>query len=262
MKPWRRRRRAAKVLGAAFRRDHWRAAANMPRVLERPLDGLRRYLLGDRGGCYPVRIGLRTPQGRIALQVDAPVDFLTVNEVFCRLDYPAPPPGGVVVDVGANLGISAAWFLTRRRDSRVVAFEPDPRNLPRLEANLAPFAGRWRLEPVALALQDGEAGFAIEASGRYGRLSEQPFASVESEVIRVRCSALDAALREVLAREGRIDVLKLDVEGWEAVLLAALPPDLLPRIGVVAAEGRFPDIALPGFRASERGGVTVFRRTG
>ncbi len=57
MKPWRRRRRLGKILGAALRAEHWRAAANMPRVLERPVDGLRREAL-VREGRFP---GLSLP---------------------------------------------------------------------------------------------------------------------------------------------------------------------------------------------------------
>jgi hypothetical protein len=46
----------------------------------------------------------------------------------------------LVIDCGANVGYSAAYFLTRFPNCKVICVEPDFSNFKLLEKNLAPFA--------------------------------------------------------------------------------------------------------------------------
>ncbi len=158
-------------------------------------------------------------------------DLLTVNEVFCRLDYAAPPDTRVVVDVGSNVGISALYFLTRDPAVRCHLFEPVPQNVARLRHNLARFEGRWTLTEAAVWDRETTASFGVESTGRYGGIGvELP------EQIEVRCLDVNAVLADVLEREERIDVLKLDTEGAEADTVAAIRPELLARVGTIYFE--------------------------
>jgi FkbM family methyltransferase len=133
--------------------------------------------------------------------------------------------------MGSNIGISALYFLTRNRTSRAYCFEPDPRNVERLRENLRGLDGRLELEPVAIGLSDGEVSFGTEPTGRYGRIGED-----FGETISVRCREINGVLEEILAREGRIDVLKIDTEGLEVGLVSAIRPELLDRISTVYYE--------------------------
>ena len=69
--------------------------------------------------------------------------MFTVNEVFCRRDYPVPPGARSVVDIGSNIGLSALFFLTRDESCRCWLYEPVPANVERLRANLRAFADRF-----------------------------------------------------------------------------------------------------------------------
>src|SRR5258708_9013367 len=55
-----------------------------------------------------------------------------------------------ILDCGANVGYSAAYFLTRFPEAVLIAVEPDPDNCAMLEANLAGFAGRYRVVRSAI----------------------------------------------------------------------------------------------------------------
>jgi FkbM family methyltransferase len=176
---------------------------------------------------------------------------VTVHEVFCREDYPAPgdPGGGAVVDVGSNIGISALWFLTRSPTVIVSCFEPVPENVARLTDNLAPFAGRWSVEEVAVDAAGGEVEFGVEATGRYGGIDV-----ATGRTMNVRCRPIAEVLDEALAEAGRIDVLKIDTEGAELRTVAAIRRDQLARIGRVAYEWLGPE-------PPPHGDAVAFRRS-
>jgi FkbM family methyltransferase len=223
---------------------NYRALARMARRYPRFLASVPRYFL--LRGDYPVRWAVRTPAGVVAPTLHHPHDFLTLNEVFCREDYPVPPPGGVVVDIGSNIGISALWFLTRDPGVRVHCFEPVPANVARLHGNLAGQEGRYELTEAAVDAQAGPVSFGVEPSGRYGGIG----ADFE-EQIEVDCLAIADVLDAVLEREPRIDVLKLDTEGAELRTLQAIRADQLARISAIVFEWDVrPTLSLGRFHGS------------
>jgi FkbM family methyltransferase len=222
-------RSKAAVLRAPLQRGHYRALTGMVLRYPRFVENLRRFLTAK--GEYPYACRVRTPTGVVAPMLYTSHDISTVNEVFCRQDYRAGRDLGVAVDIGANIGISGLYFLTRNHSSRVYLFEPDPKNTQRLARNLFGYEDRYVLEDVAVGLQDGQVSFGTEPTGRYGRISQD-----YGEVINVWCRHINAVLADVLEREARIDVLKIDVEGLEPQVVAAVAPEHLARIGVIYYE--------------------------
>lgn len=217
---------------APFRRRNYVAFVNSFRTYVRPIEGLRRYVYGS--GTYPWVASIKTPLGQGEVLVPHPHDVRTVNEVFCRRDYGSSAPR-VVADVGGNIGVAALYFLTRRPDSVVHVWEPHPGNLPVLRANLAHFADRCRVHEAALAPTAVTARFTAEPIGRYSGLTD--FMGVQvGEVIEVVTEEINAALREVIEQEGGIDLLKVDTEGSEPALLAAVEPHVWARVKDVVYE--------------------------
>ncbi len=146
-------------------------------------------------------------------------DLLSLNEIFCRLDYGNDAPQ-VVVDVGANVGLASLFWLTRRPDSRVFAYEPNPRNVERLRESLQAFADRVEVVEAAVATFAGTAEFVADDTGRYGRLRD---GSLEGFVFEVRTVALEDELERICAVVGKpVDLIKLDTEGTERTLLNSL----------------------------------------
>jgi FkbM family methyltransferase len=223
-----RRRRSA-----PFRLRNYRAAFHTLTSSRRPVDALRRYVLG--AGDYPWRERLRTPTGAVELVVPHPHDVRTVNEVFHRRDYGSGRPQ-VVVDIGGNIGVSAAYFLSRSPSSRVHVWEPVPHNLQTLRQNVAAFGDRCVVHEAALAPQAGLATFLIDPVGRYSGLAEYQDGACGKVPVEVECEAVADALRAVLEHEGRIDLVKVDTEGSEEAIVAAIPADVRARIGEIVYE--------------------------
>ena len=93
-------------------------------------------------------------------------DPLVFRQSFVELEYqPLDDVRDVqlIVDCGANVGYSSAFFLTQFPKAHVIAIEPDPDNFSLLEKNLAPYKGRFRAiqsaiwsKPTRLALSERE----------------------------------------------------------------------------------------------------------
>lgn len=256
------KRKLGRVAGALFAREHYVALAGMLRVYPSPVDGLRRYLMGS--GDYPADFAVRTPLGQQSIRLFGHHDMLTLNEVFCRGDYFVGPDLRLAVDFGSNIGISAAYFLTRNADARVHLFEPDPRNTARLRAQLAGFEGRWRLHESAVGVEAGDVVFAQEDTGRYGglRAAITGDAARRAVDITVPCVDAETALREIIDAEGPIDILKLDVEGMETRILDHLSAETLGSIRMIYAECLATDASPAGMRGRQRGSIAIFEPAG
>jgi FkbM family methyltransferase len=232
-----------KIMRASFSRCHYRALIGMMRVYTHPGEMLGRYLFGLGG--YPCQVCLHTPVGLVSAKLWSHSDVLTVNEIFCRLDYPAGSDVRIVVDLGSNIGLSALYFLTRNKESRCYLFEPVVRNQLRLRENLAGYEDRYLLSDVAVANINGDVEFGVEETGRYGGIGVTTGTN-----IKVSCRHVNEVLADVLRIEPLIDILKIDTEGQEVRTIEAIDNSLLRRIKRIYAElGRGERLQpLPGFR--------------
>jgi FkbM family methyltransferase len=228
------------MLIAPFQVRHYRALFQMRRVCPDFRECFRRYL--TNAGTYPYVIRLNTPQGIVAPTLFSYHDMLTINEVFCREDYRVGPDIRCVVDIGANIGLSALYFLTRNSDVHVYLFEPVVENRTKLRQNLDTYVSRYTLYEEAVGISTGMIAFGIEPTGRYGGIGRET-----GTVRQIPCRHINDVLAEILAKEPLIDVLKLDTEGLEAATVHAIAPEFLPRIKLILYE----DI---------EGGISVVRR--
>lgn len=209
-----------RIAMAPFQVRHWRALWRMLRLFERPVAVFVRYISND--GHYPWTPVLRTPIGRLRLNLRDYHDLLTVNEIFCRQDYGDGRDVHTVVDIGANRGLAALYFLTRNPNCRVYCFEPDPKNIAALRETLTGFESRYMLVERAVT-PDTMSSIRFLPAGRYGRIAGDQ--DEAENVVEFPAISIGDALRLALETERRIDVVKIDTEGNEPELVAALKGD-------------------------------------
>ena len=125
-------------------------------------------------------------------------------------------PGMVFVDIGANVGTYALYVATKAGPSaRVIAFEPHPRTFAKLAYNLdANGAGNVVAHNLAIAAETGTMDLFSDGGGNIGHAS---LLREGAGAVRSTQAVPVSALATVLSDAGieRIDLLKIDVEGFE-----------------------------------------------
>ena len=127
-------------------------------------------------------------------------------------------PGGVFIDVGANVGYHTLRALRHvGPNGRVLAFEPNPHVLQRLKHNLAiNRADNVELFEIALSKECEEVTIYCPTKGTHGLASLRNQGWENGEEYRVQAQPLDAVLPNDIPR---IDLIKIDVEGAELLVL-------------------------------------------
>lgn len=146
-----------------------------------------------------------------------PASYSRPDFDFVRKHLPAT---GVFLDVGANAGMFSLFASSLlQRGGVVIAVEPQPEIFARLQFNmacandLAAEGVRTVLVQAAIGPETGAAELSIP--------TELGQASLREEVGGVRISVPMLPLGDLLRREAitRVDVMKIDVEGFEDAVL-------------------------------------------
>ena len=150
-------------------------------------------------------------------------DIPTFDQIFLRKDYAFDFFGEpeVIVDAGANIGLTSVFFANKYPNARIIALEPDLGNFELLQKNVSPYPN---IVPVLAALWDkneeitlvdpglGEWGFMTKETGGSAEMIQGDF------VCMVKGVTIDALMHTYdLAR---INILKMDIEGAEREVFA------------------------------------------
>jgi hypothetical protein len=90
---------------------------------------------------FPLRARPKTTDRAIFWQIFGDREYRCLDEL---------KNARLIIDCGANVGYSSAYFLTHFPSSHVIAVEPDLENFNLLRTNLAPDRGRCRLVNSAI----------------------------------------------------------------------------------------------------------------
>lgn len=134
-------------------------------------------------------------------------------------------PGMVVVDIGANLGLYT--LIASETVQTVIAYEPEPVNAMLCEQTMR-INNRRNVKVICSGLSDRcETRILFLHPVNKGKHSLIPpeTHTQQKNSVRVPLTTLDESLR----KEGisRVDLIKLDVEGWEACVIRGMRETLL-----------------------------------
>jgi FkbM family methyltransferase len=179
---------------------------------------------------------------------------------------------GLVIDCGANVGYSSAYFLSRFSQCCVIAIEPDPKNYSALQRNLAPYGTRVKLINAGIWSQTAQLVISQDKYRDGREWARQVRECGKGEKADIEGIDVGSILSE--AGSERISLLKMDVEGAEAVVFSENYDSWLHRVDAIAIElhddsvfGNASDVFSSaingqGFELSRSGELTICRRPG
>ena len=157
----------------------------------------------------------------------------------------------VVLDIGANQGGFVEQVIAHRPGTKVYAFEPIPEMIQQIEMISKAYPDVVAV-PVALGEQASVATFHvhahIDASSLLNvRTDYKDLYPDQAAVLRnleVRVERLDDwAVQNDLLRAGAIDLVKIDVQGYEGQVIAGGPQVLRATRYLVAEAALYPSYA-------------------
>jgi FkbM family methyltransferase len=185
-----------------------------------------RRLRGGEPGSPPVSCRLRTLAHPILLRPGSE-DAATVTNTVVRGEwgaFSAPAAPRWMIDAGAYIGDTTAYFLSRFPTLRALALEPNPASYALALENLRPYGERAVVLNAGLWGTEGSAHVAGEFT----------HAAIGPTGIEIRTVDVPALLRQFSI--DHVDILKMDVEGAECSILSADPGAWLPKVSLLLLE--------------------------
>jgi FkbM family methyltransferase len=164
-------------------------------------------------------------------------DLKVFDQIFASREYrclEGLKEQGLIVDCGANVGYSAAYFLSVFPDSFVVAVEPDADNFDMLQRNLRPYKGRYMGIKAAVWPHAEKLRFKQSYIGlgkEWGRAVEPDDSNAGHQIETVDILGLIAH-----SPYKRASLLKIDIEGAERELFDKPPLPWLDLIDNIIIE--------------------------
>jgi FkbM family methyltransferase len=188
--------------------------------------------------------------------------WLRRHPLELRLHYPdigdmRLPPEPVVFDVGSNTGQFAESFLAWRPRAYVHAFEPQVSALEAMQSLLGAYE-RVRFNAFALGAEPCTRNFFVS------RFDQASSFLPNGEVLARGVGGIDFTTREQIEVEihtladyvreqgiARIDLLKLDVQGFEIEVFKGAVP-VLDRVDWIYSEAQFKELYADGPRWNDQ----------
>lgn len=232
---------------------HWRGLWKAIYTYKYPLREILNYSLKGRSSNLEIEL-----TNGLKLKLREPGDLITVHEIFCRNDYPVTGTEKFILDLGANIGVSALFFASNCPRGTIVSYEPDPRNFSLFELNTELFSARIKLiKSAVVPTATNQVEFTQLSSSRLGGVGLNG-----GNKITVAAKNINDIIRDAISEFGKIDILKIDIESLEDKVVSGIERKYLvdiDRIYVELPYGSF--IELVGFSNVIQGQVHKFKNS-
>jgi FkbM family methyltransferase len=141
---------------------------------------------------------------------------------------------GLVIDCGANIGLSTLYFLRRFPNAHVIALEPDPDNFKMLIRNTVGFSDRVTLLQAAVWNKNTRLVFSDTRA-----FDSQEWAKTCREAEggeRPRIEAFDIPTILGMSSFKRVGLLKIDIEAGELALFDQSAKDWIDLVDAITIE--------------------------
>lgn len=196
-----------------------------------------RYIYERNGSSYVLsKLGSKALRHSVHFRYKSS-DIYVFSQIFVLDEYSEIPDlknVKLIIDCGANVGYSSAYFLSRFPRAEVIAIEPDKSNYDVLKKNVEPYGKR--VSALRSAIWSRSAGLVI---------SEPQFGEAKEWATTVREARPDETpdissvdIGTLLNESGHesIDILKIDIEGAESEVFRYNYQNWLEKVRVIVIE--------------------------
>jgi FkbM family methyltransferase len=141
---------------------------------------------------------------------------------------------GLVIDCGANIGLSTLYFLRRFPKVHVIALEPDPDNFKMLARNTAAFRDRVTLLQAAVWNKNTSLVFSEARALNRQEWAKTCREAEEREVPQIQAFDIPTILG--MSSFKRVGLLKVDIESGELALFDHSAKSWLDLVDVITIE--------------------------
>jgi FkbM family methyltransferase len=200
-------------------------------IFENRIPLLKAYI---RGHSEPNAVVVTKDGFKIHLSSN-PHDIITLMVIFCRREYGPIQHGGIVIDIGANIGLFSI-YAAQNGAKKVYAFEPNHQAYLTLCKSIEANGLGDIIKPFNLAVssKDNDTLLIPRISSPYNSTKELSEVSDQRDFEEVKTISLPS----ILASNNivNVDLLKMDCEGAEYDILYNLSDDHFSKIRSIRLE--------------------------
>ena len=154
-------------------------------------------------------------------------DLHSIREIWFQQAYRLPfaDPSGVLLDLGANIGMASLWLAKSYSFTQVIAVEPDPNNAALVRQNLELNGIAGQVLEAAIGPKEAMARFEFSELSNLGKLSENG--------TLVQMISVGTIIQKFAVT--RFALVKVDIEGGEQELFDG-PTQWLARTDAIIIE--------------------------
>lgn len=187
-------------------------------------------------------------------------DWATLRSAFDD-QYHLPPEQcqqfSCIVDLGANVGYTAAHFACLYPHSRIVAVEMDADNYEMATKNTRHWQERISLLHAAIWTTDGEVTYSSDAPQDAYKIEASQGEALQERTKTVPAISMNKLIERFHLKQ--IDYLKVDIEGAESELFLAAPLDWLSIVETLKIEIHRPQDMDKYYAVLAKAGFTAYK---
>ena len=142
-----------------------------------------------------------------------------IHEIFTEEIYrfKSQKNNHIILDIGANIGLTSLFFKELYPDSEIIVFEPDPSSFLCLKENLNGL--NIQMNPFAVSNSNGSSKFYVNENSA----KNFPVASLhQNEFSQKEINVEVVDIVDIISKLECIDFCKIDVEGEESNIIEGL----------------------------------------
>jgi FkbM family methyltransferase len=157
---------------------------------------------------HPFRIRLGSSDGFVVRQIFVEREYEGIAEVLDGDPF--------ILDLGANIGCSAFWFLSQRPDATILCVEPGPSNVALCRRNLAPFGSSVSVLQAAIWTDRVPLHIVRPPQREEWALQVEPVQNSDDTI-----DLMGVPVDDLIEDRSAVDLVKMDIEGAEIGVLSA-----------------------------------------